>query len=44
MLHDRIQQFFALLSNARSHSDTISEKSWQEIIKMVFKEALQRPC
>lgn len=44
MLHDQIQQFFALISNARSHPDTISEKSSQEINKMVLQEALQSPC
>lgn len=44
MLQDQIKQFFALVSNARSHFDTISEKNSQEINKIVFQEALQSPC
>lgn len=43
MLRDRTQQFFALnVSNARSRSDTVSEKSWQEI--NISGSALQSSC
>lgn len=48
MLRDRIQQVFALVPNAIKCqngtvcSDTVSEKSWQEI--NISRSALQSPC